>query len=320
MVGRRIEPDVYDIAVWKLDEAAAPFVNSSSSPSAPSHAVSDLATLSGTVFLQQPSPFAASGTNSCVQFSGNNSGSPRNYIAGANNFLPQPPITISAWYYQRAYDTTGFTQHGFTKQTSTGVWSGSTFGAIDLAQNERYNGSGIANTSRYDFYFQTNSSNQGGNANTPADLTITLNNWCHIGMTYDGTTVISYINGNIANVATASPGGNIYYSGSPGPWFTGAIPSGSGNPEEGQFGICDVRIANIIRPQSYFQTIYNSGMLNVSVVATYYKMRAYDLSCSTPTAIYWTDTAVSYNNAPTSPCGGPLGPIEVMETWTTLNN
>jgi hypothetical protein len=320
MVGNRIAPDASDIVVWRLDEAAAPFVNSSSSPSAPSHTDSDLTTLSGTVLLQQPSPFAASGTNSCIQLIGNNSGSPRNYIGGANNFLPQPPITVSAWYYQRAYDTTGFTQHGLTKQTTTGTWSGSTFGAVDLAQNERYNGSGIANTSRFDFYFQTNSSNQGGNANTFADLSITLHNWCHIGMTYDGTTVISYINGNVVNSATASPGGNIYYSGSPGPWFIGAIPSGSGNPEEGQFGMCDVRIANVVRPQSYFKNVYNSAILNVSVVQTFYKMRAYDLSCSPPSAIYWVDTVVSYTNAPTAPCGGALSPIEIVESWTALSN
>src|SRR5512135_1411566 len=123
MVGIRIAPDNNDLVVWKLDEATAPFVNSSTSPSAPSHAVSDLNSISGTVLTQQPSPFAASGPGSAVQFTGNNSGSPRNFIAGANNFLPQPPMTISCWLMIRNYDTTGFTQHGVAKQTTTGVWS-----------------------------------------------------------------------------------------------------------------------------------------------------------------------------------------------------
>lgn len=318
MVGTRIAPDASDIVVWKLDEAAAPFVNSSTSPSAPSHAVSDLSTLSGTVLLQQPSLFAASGTNSCVQFTGNNSGSPRNFISGANNFLPQPPITVSCWYYQRSYDTTSFTQHGVTKQTTTNVWSGVTFGSVDLAQNRRY----ASLATQYDFYFNNNSSGNGGDAIAVQDMTIPLNTWSHIGMTYDGTTVLAYINGNNVASGVASPGGNIYYSGTPGPWFVGAIPGGSGNPEECQAGFCDIRIANVVRPQTYFQNIYQNGMLNnnnqISVITTFYKMRAYDTFLTT-SAVYWVDTSISYTSAPASPSGFGLGPIEVLESWNLLN-
>jgi Concanavalin A-like lectin/glucanases superfamily len=321
MVGVRVAPDNNDIVVWKLDDSGAPFVNSSTSSSAPSHAISDLGTISGTVILQQPSPFSASGTNSCVQFTGNQNASPRNTINGANNFLPQPPITISCWLLIRAYDTSSLTQHGLAKQVTTGVWSGSTFASIDFAQNERYNGSGIANTSRFDFSFTTNSSNSTGNANTAADNTITLNLWHHLGVTYDGTNVLSYINGNQVGAAVTNPTGNIYYSGTPGPWFIGAIPAGSGSPEECNMAYCDVRIANIIRPQSYFQNIYVNGALNQNVIALtkYYKMRAFDLGCSRVTPVFWIDTQVNYNNAPSPPCGGPLGPIEVMEVFPVIN-
>lgn len=318
MVGTRVDPDNNDIVVWKLDELTTPFVNSSTSPSAPTHAVSDLTSKSGnTLLLQQPSPFAASGTNSAVLFAGTDTGSPRNFISGANGFQPQPPITVSAWIYLRTYDNTGFTQHFVNKQTNTGTWSGTSFDSI-VIQNERYN----SQPQRFDFSLSNNSSNQGGNAVVPVEFAIPLWTWSHIGLTYDGTTVQSFINGNQVGSGVASPGGNIYYGTTPGPWFFGAIPSGSGDPEEGSFSICDVRIANVVRTQSYFQNIYQNAILNAgtqtSVITTYYKMRAFDLYYTT-TPLYWTDTTISYANAPTSPSGWGLGPIEIVHTWTTLN-
>lgn len=318
MVGTRIAPDNNDIVVWKLDEATTPFINSSTSISAPSHAISDLSTLSGTVLLQQPSPFAASGANSCVQFTGNNSGSPRNFISGANSFLPQPPLTVSFWVYERVYDFTGFTQHGLSKQTTTGVWSGVTFNSVFVCQNRRY----ASQSNQYDFGVVTNASGSGGSAFTVPDLTLPLNTWSHVGFTYDGTTVLSYINGNNVGSVTTSPSGNIYYSGTPGPWFIGAIPSGSGNPEESQCGFCDIRFSDIVRPQSYFQNIYQNGVLNsnvqLSIITTFYKMRAYDVFYTT-TPVYWIDTSISYASAPASPSGLGLGPIEVMDVWKALN-
>lgn len=318
MVGVRVAPDNNDLVVWKLDEAAAPFVNSSTSPSAPSHAVSDLSTLSGSPLLRQPSLFAASGTNSCVLFTGNQSGSPRNSISGANNFLPQPPITVSMWYFLRAYNSSGLTQHGLTKQTTTGVWSGSSFGCVDLAQSRQY----ASLPTQFDFFFLTGSLVGGASAIVPNELTIPLHTWSHIGMTYDGTTILAYINGNNVGTATPSPSGNIFYSGTPGPWFIGAIPSGSGSPEESSASYCDIRIANVVRPQSYFVNIYQQGILNntgqISVITTFYKMRAYDAYLTT-TPVYWVDTSISYTNAPASPSGFGLGPIEVMDKWNLLN-
>lgn len=322
MVGTRIAPDNNDIVVWKLDEAAAPFVNSSTSPSALSHAVSDLTTLSGTVLRQQPSPFAASGTNSCISFTGNQSGSPRNFVSGANGVQPQPPFTVSVWVMIRNYDTSNLTQHGLAKQQNTNTWSGTSFSSINVAQNERYNGSGIANTASFDFSIITTSSNVGGNARCTSDNTINLYNWSHIGLSYDGTTVLSYINGNNVGMAISSPTGNVYYGTTPGPWFMGAIPGGSGSPEECNMSFCDARIANVIRPQSYFQNIYKSAMLNPSTYITlnrYYKLRVYDLSCSPPTPIIWTDISPTIANVPSSPCGGPLSQLEILETYVSPN-
>lgn len=313
MVGIRTAPDNNDIVVWKLDEATAPFINSSTSGSAPSHLVSDLSSISGTILTQQPSPFAPFGPNSGVQFIGNQSVSPRNFISGANNFLPQPPFTISCWYYQRAYNSSGITQHGVTKQTTTGVWSGVTFGSISFAQNRQY----ASLPTQYDFFVGTTASATGGSAIAVQDFTIPLNVWTHIGMTYDGTNVLSYINGNNVASVVASPTGNVYYSGTPGPWFIGAIPSGSGSPEESVAGYCDIRVANVIRNQAYFQNIYQKAMFNPGtggILITYYRLRAFD-SLYTTTAVYWTSTVISYVGAPDSPSGSGLGPIEIVQTW-----
>ena len=313
MVGVRIAPDNNDIVVWKLDEATAPFVNSSTSTNAISHANSDLATISGNVQTQQPSLFAASGDNSCVWFSGNNSGSPRNFIQGANNTQPQPPLTVSGWVYLRAYNTTGFTIHLITRQHTTNSW-GPPFSSLQVGQNRQY----ASQPQQWDFSVNT-TSGAGGNAFVSEQYTIPLGTWSHIGLTYDGTTVKSYINGNQVGEGIASPTGNISYGN--GPWFFGAI-TGSGNPEESCNSLCDVRIANIVRPLSYFQNIYTSGTLNassqISVITTFYKMRAFDIYFTT-VPVYWNDIVVSYANAPASPSGLGLGPIEVVQSWTVLN-
>jgi len=309
MPGTRIEPDNNDIVVWKFDEASAPFVNSSTSTSAPSHAVSDLANATGNMQYQQPSPFAASGTNSCIVFTGLNGGSPRNTIYGANTVEPQAPVTFSCWLYIRVYDYTSFTQHYFTKQNTAGVWGGVTFAQVGL-QNRRY----VSQATAFDLFATTATTNN--NIILDANNNIPINTWCHIGFTYDGATKIGYLNGNIVGQETSS--GNINYGGS-GPWFFGAIPSGSGNPEEGQYAICDFRIANVVRTQSYFQNIYKNATTSAigQPKLTYYRLRAYDLSCSTPTPVYWTSTTIDYNDAPAAPCGS-LGPIEILDSWNVL--
>jgi hypothetical protein len=311
MVGTRIAPDNNDIVVWKLDEATAPFVNSSTSTNAISTANSNLTTISGTgTFTQQPGLF---GNNSCVLFNGNNSGSPRNFISGAVNTQPQPPLTVSGWVFLRTYSTHGFTYHLITRQHTVNVWFGP-FSSMQI-ENRTY----ASQTQQWDFSINTTTT-QGGNALVSSEYTIPQNVWSHVGWTYDGTTVQAYINGNLVSSGTASPTGNVSYGN--GPWFFGAIPGGSGNPEEAPYSVCDVRIANVVRPQSYFQNIYRNGVLNdptnISVVTRFYKMRAYDIHLKTR-AVYWVDINVNYDNAPASPSGLGLGPIEIVESWTMLN-
>ena len=310
MVGIRVAPDGYDIVVWKLDDAAAPFINSSTSGSAPSHAVSDLATLSvtgaGAPRLQQPSPFAATGANTALLFSGNNASSPRNYVLGANNVEPQSPVTFSFWIYIRTYSN-GLTQHYFAKQHTAGTWSG-VFGQVEL-QNRTY----TSQSNAFDLFLVPTS---GGALVLDASNNIPLNIWCHVGLAYDGSFVYGYLNGNLIGQAVST--GAINY-GNHGPWFFGG-PLGSGQVEEGAYSICDFRIANVVRPQSYFQDIYAKAIMpltNGQPITTYYKLRSYDSSCPTPTAVYWVSTSIDYIDAPSAPCGS-LGPIEILDSWTAI--
>lgn len=318
MVGIRVTPDNNDIVVWKLDEAVAPFVNSSTSTNAVSNAISDLTTLSGTVLTQQPSLFSAEGANSCVQFTSNNSSSPRNFISGANNFNPQGPLTVSFWMYLRQYNVTGFTQHWLSKQHTAGVWSG-VFAQVGFG-----NRTFVSQPLAMDFFAITAT---GGGPTIANEYTVPLHTWSHLGLVYDGATQKAYINGVLVGQTNAT--GSINY-GNSGPWFLGAIPSGSGNPEESAISICDVRFANIARPQSYFQDIYRKGMLSIgesssitgSPITTYYKLRAYDTNCSTATPVYWVSSRTDYSGIGITsiPCGdiSTLGPIEIVEQWDVL--
>lgn len=313
-MGIRVAPDGNDIVVWKFDEAASPFLNSSTTGFYTSGA-SQLS-VTGTIRFQQPSPFAATGTNSAFQFLGIDSGSPRNVVSGATTVEPQPPVTFSGWYYIRSYTPNGFNPMYFSKQHTAGVWSGATFAQVEV-QGRQYAGQSTA----FDFFVVANSNTV--DAIVPNDLTIPLFTWSHIGITYDGTTLNAYINGNLVGQATStSPPSNINYGGH-GPWFFGTVPAGSGDPQEPAFSLCDFRIANVVRPQSYFQNVYRLGATTSGFGApftTYYKLRAYDTACSTVTPVYWISTSVDYSDAPTAPCGSlaTLGPIEVVETWSVL--
>lgn len=107
----------------------------------------------------------------------------------------------------------------------------------------------------------------------------------------------------------------------PGAWVIGATPpylvTSSSNKEEANYTVADVRIASAARPLSYFQNIYKVGVLPISLSSAiqYYKLRAYDTSCVTPTYVVWVDTQVSLANAPVFPCSGPYSAPEVIDTW-----
>lgn len=247
----------------------------------------------------------------------------RNYASGANTFTPLAPLTVSCWINLRSYTST-FVQHFITKEYRDPNLSGNSwttpFNAIDINCTTTNGGQ--------DWGAGISTSSSGGVGFTVTDFPIPLGTWSHVGFTWDGSNIRVYING-CQCISSGNPTVNTvacntvsYTDGTNGfgPWKIGAVTStGSSNKEEANYQIQDVRIANVVRPLSYFQRIYQAGALPLlpSTYATtqYFKLKAYDLSCVTPTYVTWVDTQISLANAPAFPCSGPYSNPEVIETW-----
>lgn len=310
----RVPPDANDEIVWKLDEPSAPFVNSGTL--APAH---DLLTLSSATYtglpnprLQVEGPFGAG--SFAVEFAGSQSSAPRSYISGANTYRPAAPVTWSGWIKLHQYDGAP-NQQWFAKQHTTGTWSGSTFGSPVIqnrnfaSQPEQWVGA---------FYKSGLVYVTAG----PIDITqrIPIGVWNHIGMTYDAVDARMYLNGDLVWI-TAETSAILYNTtGTSGPYFFGAVPSGSGSPEEPFYSVADWRIANVARPKSYFENIYRQGQRTWTGRATlpnggltrYYKMKA---TCTTAASGYveWVNTTADLAGVPA--CAGILGPPLIVATW-----
>jgi hypothetical protein len=319
----RIIPDQYDQLVWTMSETSGNYHNTGQF--LPNNSNTDLVitntvvrTGSGILF---PNAIQMPGT--CGFPSG--STATRNNAIGANTFTFVPPITVSCWVNLRSYHTdqnqTIFAKEYRNPSLSSNSWV-TPFNTWNIATTTT-NGGG-------DWFVQTANSSGSSNTFTVTDFPIPLGQWSHIGFTIDSNLVIRlYLNGCQM----------VYYSGSSqvnfqqltglsytdgtngfGPYRVGAVQStGSANKEEPNAQIQDIRIANTVRTFAYFQKVYAVGALPLlpgSYITTqYYKLRAWDTSCPTPTAVYWVDTQVSLTNAPSFPCSGPYTAPEVVDTW-----
>jgi hypothetical protein len=318
----RLFPDVNDQLVWLLNETSGAYRNTGAL--SPNSATTDL-TITNTIIRTGAGLFGGN----CVQLPGTTnfptgSSATRNTAGGASTITVTPPLTVSCWVYLRSY-TTAQNMTVFAKEYRNPSLSGNTwttpFNAIMLGTSTGNSGGdwfcSIALTSSTQATF------------TVTDFPIPLGVWSHIGMTLDGTSMRLYLNGcqmifysgatqfNTVAAATLSYTDGINGAGQ---WRVGSIVStGSTNKEEGNAQIQDVRVANVARPLSYFQTIYSLGALpkipGITAANQYFKLRAYDTSCSTPTAVVWVDTQISLVNAPAFPCSGPFTNPEVLDTW-----
>jgi hypothetical protein len=317
----RITPDINDQIVWLLNETSGAYRNTG--VLSPNSSTTDL-TITNTITRTGAGPF---GVN-CVQLPSTSNFPPgssatRNYAAGAKTINIAPPITVSLWVYLRSYTT----------------------GNNSAIIGKEYRDSGITSSWAAPFHaisIQTLTGNGGGdwtvnvaiNTTTQVQLTVTdfpipLGVWSHIGITHDGTAIRAFLNGcqciyyvsttqfNSTAAATISYTDGINGFGF---WKIGAITAtGSGNKEETSAQIQDIRIANVARPLAYFQAIYAAGALptipGITSANQYFKLRAYDTSCLTPTAVTWVDTEISLANAPAFPCSGPYTSPEVLDTW-----
>lgn len=82
-----------------------------------------------------------------------------------------------------------------------------------------------------------------------------VNVWHHVGWTYDGATWILYQDGSA--VASTALSGAVDY-GTHGPYYLGG--NFINNDDRSAVIVQDVRIANVVRPASYFQQVYQAGI------------------------------------------------------------
>lgn len=172
----------------------------------------------------------------------------RNGSGGASETLVTPNVSLSGWVFLRRY--TNYFAEIFNKQYFLNGWSTPflSFGFQLVNSND----------GQLDCYITIGGVLQAA-LRTPTSYIMPLSRWCHIGGTWDGSTMKMYINGTLA---VSSPySGTIDYgaAGNRGQWYVGGIP-GTGTNQDPPIIVQDVRIANIARPQSYFANIYYNGM------------------------------------------------------------
>ena len=315
----RIPPDSSDILVWRMNEISGPYRNTGLT--LPNDTATDL-NITNTIIRTGTGVF----DDTVAQFpsTGNfptGASATRNYAAGAKTINPSAPFSVSCWVYLKRYTTANVQNivgKEFRDSGITSSWT-SPFYAISIDV--------LTSNGGQDWWVTIATSPSTRATFTITDFPIPLQQWSHIGLTWDGLFLRAYLNGvqcifytGSVQTNTVSAPSISYTDGVNGFgfWKVGAITAtGSANKEEPAAIIQDVRVANAARPLGYFQLIYKVGVLPITVSAAiqYYKLRAYDTSCPTPTAVTWVDTQISLANAPPFPCIGPYSTPEVLDTW-----
>jgi hypothetical protein len=238
----RIAPDANDLFVIKFDDTGTTHVNSGTLGAAGN-------------FLEYGNPI--SGAQGLL---GNALYIPSSFISpnhdgagGANDVLVTPNISMSGWVYVRRQPN--FFAEVWNKQYFLNGWS-TPFLSFGIQMDNGSNGGWtfyITTAGTLRSISMTDSVNQGHNV-------MPQGRWCHVGGTWDGTTLLVYLNGSQVN-SLVPGGGAIDYgtAGNRGQWYSGAIP-GSSTIQGGPVIVQDLRIANVVRPQSYFANIYFNGM------------------------------------------------------------
>lgn len=229
-VSSRYTPiDNNTIINWKFDESAAPYVNSGNGSAL------SLTTFSGTPAAVTGIFGKGIGCSGLILTTGNTSVNEPNGTA----------VTVSAWVKVRSYST--FATVINKAYRSNNSWT-SPFTSLYLSLTNTGDGSwGPAITTT------------GGILTQPAiggGFRIPLGDWTLLSYTYNGSNLLSYINGALAHTVAVS--GAIDY-GTNGPWNIGGVSNAGVN----QFWdglIDDVRVENVVRSQSYFENMYRNGI------------------------------------------------------------
>lgn len=241
----RVAPDGYDVFVLFFNDAAGTHTNTGTAGSL-GNFVDYGSPVSGATGLYGDALYIPS-----AYLTSNHEGS-----GGANDILVTPTISMSGWVYVRRQ--TNFFAECWNKQYFLSGWS-SPFLTFGMQMDS-------GNDGGWTWYITTGSPGAGtlksmsiANNTSNRAMLMTSGRWYHLGGTWDGTTLTLYLNGVL--IGTSVPGGGAidYGTAARGQWYTGSIPGSSTN-QGGPFIIQDLRIANIVRPASYFANIWYKGM------------------------------------------------------------
>lgn len=234
----RVLPDGNDVMVLQFDDAGPTHINTGSAGSSGNW--TDYGNpVNGAQGLVNNNAIYIPGTI----ITSNTEGS-----GGAPDLLVTPNVSLSGWVFVRRYPT-GFAEI-FNKQYFLNGWSTPflTFGFQMVNSQD----------GQTDCYITIGGVLQAA-LRTPTPFVLPVSRWCHLGGTWDGSTMKMYINGML--VASSPYTGVIDYgsAGNRGLWYVGSIPGGPANQAAAVIAQ-DVRIANVARPQSYFANIYYNGI------------------------------------------------------------
>lgn len=235
----RVEPDANDILVYPLNEAGPNRPNLGSAGSA-----GDLIDYGG-ILTEVPGIIKIDADFKGIYIPGQTISSNHDGTGGAFGVPAPTNFSLSAWVFVRRY--ANFYGAVVNKQYIAGSWSSPWLTCGLYVRN--------TNDGRWIAYVTTGGTLRELAINSPN--LIPQGRWTHIGETWDGTTLRAYMNGT--EVASLVPGGGaVDNNANAGQWFIGTIPD-TGSLDGGNLMIQDVRLANIVRPQSYFADVYFGG-------------------------------------------------------------
>lgn len=233
----RIAPDANDVLVIMLDDplGTTTHVNTGTAGSAGN-------------FLDYGSPIsgAAGPLGSAMYIPSAYLVNARNGAGGANDLAVMPHVSLSGWIFIRR--SVNYAAVLFNKQYFLNGWSSPwlTFGFQMHSSGDQC-----------DLYLTVGGVLQ-ATLRTPTTYPMPIGRWIHIGGTYNGSVMNFYVNGSLA--ATGNYTGAIDYGSPPrGQWYVGGIP-GTGVNQDPPIIVQDIRVADVARPQSYFQEIAFNGL------------------------------------------------------------
>lgn len=226
---RRTAPDSNSIIVWALNESTSPFANSGTG-----------ATLNAISTYGTPVPNVMGIFDKAVDFNA------AGLITADTSVGESNTLTVSCWVNLRSLTAN---VDIIDKKYQTGsTWSlpytAIAIGILDTAGtwfcNTTIGGSSVSTTigGRYPLY---------------------AHQWIHLAFTYNAAThtLKAYFNGELAATDSSRSAGSINFGGH-GPYQIGAVTSQSSQGIDGR--IADIRIENIVRPDSYFSTLYQTAI------------------------------------------------------------